>query len=251
MTWEIRSGPECIATQTENILEEFAIETPDDSSHETATIRRYQPSDRDAVRRICCDTGYLGRPIDGIYCDRKLYADLLTRPYLDYEPDWALVAEVKGRVVGYLLGSVSRKFERLLMWCGFQTASQMLWKLAARRYATHPRSERFVRWVLTAGFWERPKHPDAAAHLHFDLERPYRGRALGRRLWETYERKLAAAGVARYYGEFFSYPGRRPECVYARYGFREYDRCRTTLYRSEIPAAVDVVCVQKNLDGRA
>ena len=42
------------------------------------TIREYRPSDREAVRRLCCDTGFLGEPIDPVYEDRELFADFLT-----------------------------------------------------------------------------------------------------------------------------------------------------------------------------
>ena len=42
------------------------------------TIRSYQPSDREAVRRLCCQTGFLGEAIDPVYEDRELFADFLT-----------------------------------------------------------------------------------------------------------------------------------------------------------------------------
>ena len=41
-------------------------------------IRSYQPSDREAVRNLCCQTGFLGEPIDPVYEDRELFADFLT-----------------------------------------------------------------------------------------------------------------------------------------------------------------------------
>jgi hypothetical protein len=42
------------------------------------TIRSYRDSDREAVRGLCCQTGFLGEPIDPVYEDRELYADYLT-----------------------------------------------------------------------------------------------------------------------------------------------------------------------------
>ena len=50
------------------------------------TIRNYRPSDRQAVRALCCDTGFLGQPIDPVFGDRDLFADFLTTYYLDAEP---------------------------------------------------------------------------------------------------------------------------------------------------------------------
>jgi len=41
-------------------------------------VRQYRDSDRAAVRALCCDTGFLGAPIDPVFEDRELFADFLT-----------------------------------------------------------------------------------------------------------------------------------------------------------------------------
>ena len=64
------------------------------------TIRSYRPSDREAVRRLCCQTGFLGEPIDPIYEDRELFADFLTTYYTDHEPESSFVLEEDGELVG-------------------------------------------------------------------------------------------------------------------------------------------------------
>ncbi|MGH7954260.1 MAG: GNAT family N-acetyltransferase, partial [Limisphaerales bacterium] len=207
----------------------------------------YERRDRDAVRRICCDTGLWGNPIEMLFNDREIFADLFTSPYLNYEPEWALVAEDEGRIVGYLLGSICPNFDFTLMRSGFQTTIKMLGRFAAGRYARHPRSRRFIRWLLTAGFWEQPKHPASAAHLHVDIEKSHRGQGIGRLLWQTYEKKLRAAGIRQCYGAFFSHPKRQPELAYSRFGFSVFDRKRTTLFEPEISDPIEVVCVQKIL----
>ncbi|HSU57122.1 MAG TPA: GNAT family N-acetyltransferase [Candidatus Dormibacteraeota bacterium] len=209
-------------------------------------VRPYQPADRPAIRKLCCDTGFLGNPIDSVFRDRDLFADLFTGAYLAYEPEWALVAEVNGRLVGYLLGSVRKDFDQLLMRYGFPIAAKMCFRWVRRRYAAHPRSAGFVRWLLSRGYHEQPKHPADAAHLHLDLDDAYRGRGVARRLWETYEKQLCEAGIDQCYGAFFSHPQRRPEPVYARYGFTEFDRKPTTLFSPEL-SDVEVVCVRKFL----
>ena len=229
------------------ILDEFPLDRPHQSTRELVRIRTYDQTDRDAICRLCCETGFLGRPMDTMFQDRELFADLFTKAYLDHEPDWAMVAEANGKVVGYLLGSVRRNFDFLQMASGFQTASRMVMRLLTGRYAQHPRSRRFIRWLFTAGFFEQPKHPRNAAHLHLDIERKYRGRGVGRHLWDLYERRLRSAGIRECYGAFFSYPRRRPESAYAYYGFSIFDRRRTTLFGPEISEPVEVVCVRKAL----
>jgi GNAT superfamily N-acetyltransferase len=213
----------------------------------SVSIRPYRHEDRKAVYRLCCDTGFLGQPVDSLFQDRDLFAELFTRPYLDYEPGWGAVAESNGQVVAYLLGSVYRHFDLLQLVTGFHTAARMALRLATGRYANHPRSRKFIRWLFTAGMGEQPKHPRGAAHLHFDIHKDYWGCGIARRLWQNYEQRLRDAGIQQCYGAFFSYPKRRPEFVYARYGFTVFDRRRTTLFEPEISEPVEVVCVSKNL----
>ncbi len=209
-------------------------------------IRGYREADRPAVRRLCCDTGFLGNPIDQVFLDRDLFADLFTGAYLDYQPEWALVAEVDGRAIGYLLGAVSAHFDLLLMRKGFSIVAKMICRLLAGRYAGHARSRRFIRWLLTAGYQEQPKHPANSAHFHFDLAGQYRGRGIGRLLWESYRERLLSAGMKHCYGAFFSHARRRPEAVYARYGFKVYDRKTTSLFHPEIDH-LEIVCMHSEL----
>jgi ribosomal protein S18 acetylase RimI-like enzyme len=210
-------------------------------------IRPYRETDRKAICRLCCESAFLGEPVDALFQDRELFADLFTRPYLDYEPDGVLVAEAHRQVVGYLLGSVGTHFDVVLLRSGFWTTSRMLWRLAGGRYRHHPRSRLFIRWLLSAGFREQPKHPRDAAHLHIQVDKKYRGRGLARRLWEHFQEQIRSAGMKQCYGAFYSYPQRRPEMAYARYGFQVFDRRRTTLFEPEIREPVEVVCVWKKL----
>src|SRR2546422_8077009 len=76
-----------------------------DDNHQPFLIRGYRRSDREAVRKLCCDTGFLGNPIDPVFEDRELFADFLTGYYTDWESESAFVLEVNGEVRGYLLGS--------------------------------------------------------------------------------------------------------------------------------------------------
>lgn len=214
---------------------------------ENIIIRPYQPQDRPAIRRICCDTGFLGNPIETIFSDREIFADLFTSPYLDYDPGCAWVAEADGRVVGYLLGSRSPSFALALLYSGLQTTVKMLTRAATGGYARHPRSRHFVRWLLTNGYREQPRHPEHAGHLHLNIEKSHRGHGLGLRLWRAFEGQLDRAGVPNCYGAFFSWPRRRPEAVYSRLGFSVFDRKLTTIFQPEVPDAVEIVCVHKKM----
>jgi hypothetical protein len=74
-----------------------------------AFVREYRPSDRDAVRRICFETGLMGETIAPQYSDLESFADMLTSYYTDAESEGAWVAELDGRVVGYMLSCIDSK----------------------------------------------------------------------------------------------------------------------------------------------
>src|SRR5437763_15124889 len=99
-----------------------------DDDHRPFLIRGYRRSDRESVRRLCCDTGFLGEPIDPVYEDRELFADFLTTHYTDHEPESSFVVEVDGEIRGYLLGS--RKPLRNQLYSFWQNVSLFLRALA-------------------------------------------------------------------------------------------------------------------------
>ena len=71
-------------------------------------VRYYRAEDREQIRKICADTGFLGDPIDPLFEDRELFADFLTAPYTDAEPENCMVLEgEEGQLMGYIMGSRS------------------------------------------------------------------------------------------------------------------------------------------------
>lgn len=67
------------------------------------SIRPYAATDRSAIRKISCETAFLGESLRPQYRDEESLADILTAHYTDNEPENALVAEQDGEVIGYLL----------------------------------------------------------------------------------------------------------------------------------------------------
>src|SRR5712691_9735899 len=115
------------------------------SDEKAFTIRSYRSSDRAAVRELCCQTGFLGVPIDPVYEDRQLFADFLTTYYTDHEPESSFVLEVDGEIRGYLLGS-RRPLQNQLY-----ALYQNIWLFfcaLVRYFRYHARSPRFIRWTL-------------------------------------------------------------------------------------------------------
>ena len=124
------------------------------------TIRSYRPSDREAVRKLCCETGFLGEPIDPVYEDRELFADFLTTYYTDHEPESCFLLEIDGTIRGYLLGS--RYPFRNQLYAFAQNI--ILFFRALLRYARyHSHSRRFFRWAGVA-LTKRGYYPAGVIH---------------------------------------------------------------------------------------
>lgn len=160
-----------------------------------AVIRPYRPQDRDAVRRICFDTALLGDSIIDQYRDFESLADILTSHYTDVEPDYALVAEQDGKVVGYLLAcrDVTRVSSPLLI---------ALRHVLLRGVCFRPGTIRFYLrslWdLLLVLVSEKRPHVDPrlyTCHTHTNFAPGFRGAGISTEMHAHLFDRLKAEGV--------------------------------------------------------
>jgi L-amino acid N-acyltransferase YncA len=208
-------------------------------------IRSFRPSDRAAVRDLCCRTGFLGEPIDPVYQDRELFADFLTTYYTDHEPESSFVLEMGGEICGYLLGSRRPLFNQLYSFqqnlvLGFRAM------LRYRRYDEH--SRRFIRWVLSQGWREVPAAPRRTPHFHINLLPDARKMSTTRALMSAYLSYLYRCGERQVFGQIVTFESRRGEKMFERYGFRVMNRAEITKYKAFYPESVYLSTVIKNLE---
>ena len=209
------------------------------------TIRSYRASDRDAVRRLCCQTGFLGEPIDPVYEDRELFADFLTTYYTDHEPESSFVLEVNGELKGYLVGS--RKPLRNQLYSFGQNIS-LFFRALARYPRYNARSRRFIRWMIMNGWREVPAAPRRTPHFHINLLPEARKISTTRPLMSAYLSYLYRCGEKRVYGQIVTFESRRGEKMFERYGFRVMNRAEITKYRPYYSESVYLSTVIKNLE---
>jgi ribosomal protein S18 acetylase RimI-like enzyme len=160
-------------------------------------IRPYQPGDREAVRQICCDTADCGQPVENFFHDREFIADVVTRYYTDFEPQFSWVAEHEGQVVGYLNGCLdTRRSQRITGWRIAPAAVlRAVWRGALGRRET---------WRWFCAMWRTGRSGDRQrrellrsypAHLHVNLQSGFRGEHVGRRLVEKFFEQVRVAGL--------------------------------------------------------
>ena len=215
---------------------------------DAVVIRPYQRTDRDAVRRLCCDTADRGHPIESFFDDRQVFADLLTRYYTECEPQSAWVAESGGRVVGYLTGCLdSRRRERIMRWrimpavCGTAllrgvASSVQAWRLAWAG----------LRTVAISGWPRGPSLAQYPAHLHINLARDVRGRAIGPALMDRFLSQARAHGAR---GVHATVRADNPAACrfFERMGFRAVGRYHVIFPRGRRYEAHDTVFYGKTL----
>ena len=209
------------------------------------TIRNYRATDREAVRRLCCETGFLGEPIDPVYEDRELFADFLTTYYTDHEPESSWVVEVDGELRGYLLGCRKPLLNQLYSF--YQNICLSIRALLRfGRYGEN--SRRFIRWIVMNGWREVPAAPRRTPHFHINLLPDARKVATTRALFSAYFGYLYRHGEKRVYGQIVTFESRRGEKMFERYGFKVLNRARITKYDTLHPESVYLSTVIKDLE---
>jgi len=209
-------------------------------------VRRYRPEDREAVRRICADTGFLGNPIDPVFEDRELFADYLTGYYTRFEPEALLVCEVEGEVRGYLMGCrLPLLKQSYQFFANIVVAVKAVYRCYRRPYNMASRA--FMLWVLMNSWREVPVTPRNTPHFHMNVLPNARSVRSTRVLIRTFLDYLRARGCRAVYGQMVTYSGRRTVSFFKRYGFRVLDRVEVTKYRSMHGGRVLLCTVIKDL----
>jgi hypothetical protein len=208
-------------------------------------IRSYRPSDRGAVRRLCCQTGFLGEPIDPVFQDHELFADFLTSYYTDKEPESSFVLEIDGEIRGYLLGS--RRPLRNQFY-SFRQNIRLFVRALCRYPGYDKRSRRFIRWMISHGWREVPAAPRRTPHFHINLLPDARKMSTTRALMSAYLSYLYRSGEKHVYGQIATFESRRGEKMFERYGFKVMNRAEITKYKAYYPESVYLSTVIKTLD---
>lgn len=189
-----------------------------------SVIRPFRPSDREALYAICIRTGDSGRDATALYRDPRLLPDIYAGPYLQLEPELALVlTDSEDRPVGYLVGTIDTP--------RFVAAYQRTWlpsvrgtypKLETKGSDEHRDAER-IRELHHPEWMLRDDLADYPAHLHIALLPHAQGKGAGRALIEIYLTTVHAAGVPGVHLSM-SAANTRARAFYERLSFHEIAR---------------------------
>jgi L-amino acid N-acyltransferase YncA len=208
-------------------------------------VRRYCASDRDFVRSLCCDTGFLGNAIDPVFEDRELFADFLTDYYLLHEPDSAFVVIKNNALQGYILGSrCPWRHQFHSLWLNFVYGA----KIVRRYFGYRPESRQYIHWLISKAWREVPSAPRAIGHFHINLLPSAKSVQITREILETYLRHLYDHGVRQVHAQMVTFDGRRGIKLFERYGFKVLNQSEITKYRRFTDQTVYLSTIVKNLE---
>lgn len=71
----------------------------------SATLRRYEPRDAEALTQICLLTGASGHDATGRFSDDRILGDIYAVPYAVRDPHWAWVVDDGDGAKGYLVAT--------------------------------------------------------------------------------------------------------------------------------------------------
>jgi ribosomal protein S18 acetylase RimI-like enzyme len=148
-----------------------------------AIIRDAHPADRDGAYYVCLKTGNYGGDGEPFYQDDP---DALGRiyvgPYLEFEPDLALILEDEWGVAGYALGALdTRNFfgryerqwrPRLCLEFPDPTGSPQHWSRTQAVYHVYHHPD----------YFHPEPYGDYPSHVHIDLLPRAQGQGFGRRM---------------------------------------------------------------------
>lgn len=188
-------------------------------------IRKYQAQDRQAIRKLCCDTAYFGDPCEEFFPDRELLADLIMNYYTDYEPEHTWVAEYRDDIIGYLCAGISEARYNYLVTLKVLPFSFL--KAFARRKIWDIRTSRLIKYNVRSFFTKEVvlKKADCkkySVHIHQNIKQGFRGKGIGSELVEAMLKEIKDKASGIRFRALRQKPG---FFFFEKYGFKKID-CR-------------------------
>ena len=202
------------------------------------TIRRYQPSDRSAVRQLTGDTAHFGDPVERFFDAREVFLDAFTTYYTDVAYNYLWVAHDDGMPIGYLMGCPDTYDYNVWYRANLK---RVAWRAATLRYhGVFTRKSlgylrRYLR--LRVPYVDLEPYP---AHLHINTRADRRGQGIGNALMQTFLDQLRNENVPGVHLETTS-ENKIAVPWYERLGFQRLQSVPTDVYQRSVGHSVDLL----------
>ncbi|MBL7151626.1 MAG: hypothetical protein ISS32_01395 [Candidatus Omnitrophica bacterium] len=213
---------------------------------EEIIIRPYRQEDRLLVREIAWNTALMGEPAALFFDGKEVFTDFLTGYFLDYEPESCFVAQVNGRVSGYLLGTrdsvlLSRVFRDKIL-------PRLLLRAIRKGIFLKKKNLIFLAKCLRAILRGEFKMPDFSreypATLHINLNRESRGKGCGSKLMIVFFDYLLNSKVS---GVHLATMSEKGACFFEKHGFGLLHKGKRSYFRHVLHRDVPLYIYGKKL----
>ena len=209
-------------------------------------IRSFRREDRDRVRDIAWNTAFLGEPASAFFDDKEILTDFLTAYFTDYEPESCLVAEVEGRVIGYLVGTKNTVLLEEV--CREKIVLHLLAKAWVRGTLLRRKNIiflfHFVVNLLNGEFKMPDFSKDYPATLHINIEKGFRGLGIGSKLMAKYLEYLVKESIS---GVYLPTMSNEASLFFVRQGFSLLHKGQRSYFKYILHRKVPLYIYGKNL----
>jgi GNAT superfamily N-acetyltransferase len=197
---------------------------------EEVIIRQFKAEDRQSVRQISWETAFIGEPASAFFSGKEILADFLTLYFTDYEPDSCFVAEFRGRVVGYLIGStdslaLASTFKNKIL---VGLMAKFVFSGAFFQSKNLKAILSFCRSFLKGEFVMEEIRNDYPATLHINLKKDFRGQGTGARLIAAFLQYLKSKQIK---GLHLATMSKEGGAFFCKQGFRLLFQSRRSYFR--------------------
>lgn len=202
------------------------------------TVRRYQPSDRSAVRQLAGDTAHFGEPIERFFDAREVFLDAFATYYTDVAYNYLWVSHDNGELIGYIMGCPDTYdynvwFRAHLKRVAWRAATLRYHGLFTRKSLIYIR--RYLR--LRVPYIDLSPYP---AHLHINTRADRRGTGVGSALMKAYLDQLRNENIPGVHLETTS-ENKIAVLWYERLGFQRLQSMPTDVYQHSVGHSVDLL----------
>ena len=200
------------------------------------TIRRYQPTDRAAVRQLAGDTAHFGDPIERSFDAREVFLDAFANFYTDVAGSYLWIAEENDALLGYVMGcpdtyEYNAWFEA--------NVKRVAWRVVRLRYhGVFTRKSIGYIWryaQVRVPYIDLAPYP---AHLHINTRADKRGGGIGTALMNVYLDQLRNENIPGVHLQTSS-ENRIAVPWYEKLGFQLLQHSSSDLYRPSVGHSIE------------
>ncbi len=210
-------------------------------------VRPYQGSDRESIRKICCDTAFMGEEVEAFFEDREVFVDFAISYYTDYEPESLFVAVEREAVIGYIAGCLnSLKYQQIFQ---SRILPKTILKGIARGLLLKPKARVFLLNCFKSLMKQEFKRPlfreEYPAHLHINVAPSARRLGAGEMLMNKLLEYFKAKDIPAVQLSSISKSG---QSFFFKMGFTELYSRRITYFAYLVKEPVYLMCFGRKLN---